>query len=101
MTDERHATAPGLLFNNLARCTLGSDEHDLIFVFSQALDRVQRIVKCRHGVLEINDVNLIACPKNVLIHLGVPEPGLVSKVRTCLQQVTHTYLRHNQTLCLG
>jgi hypothetical protein len=52
-------------------------------------------------VLEIDDVNFIASPKNVLIHLGVPETGLVSEVRTCLQQVTHAYLRHSQTLCLG
>jgi hypothetical protein len=30
-----------------------------------------------------------------LIHFGVPEPGLVSKVGACLQQVAHAYLSHN------
>ena len=54
-----------------------------------------------HGVLKIDDVDFVSRPENVLVHFGVPEPGLVSEVRTCLQQVAHTYLRHNQTLCLG
>ncbi len=52
-------------------------------------------------MLQVDNVNLVAGPKNVLVHFGVPESCLVSKVRTCLQQVTHTYLRHNSTLCLG
>jgi hypothetical protein len=46
-------------------------------------------------------MDLVTGPEDVLIHLGVPETGLVSEVRTCLQQVTHAYLRHSQTLCLG
>ena len=101
MADERHATATRVLFDDLASGALGADEHDLIFVFRQTLDRIQRVIKGGHGVLEIDDVNFVACPKNVLIHFGVPETGLVSEVRTCLQQVAHAYLRHSQTLCLG
>ena len=101
MTDERHSTTAGVLLDDFPGSALGTDKHDLILVFSQALDRVQGVVERGNGVLEVNDVNFVACPKNVFIHLGVPEACLVSEVRTCLQQVTHAYLRHSQTLCLG
>ena len=101
MADERHATTTGVLLNDLASGALGADEHHLIFVFRQTLDISQRVIEGGHGVLEVDDVDFVAGPKNVLIHLGVPETCLVSEVRTCLQQVAHAYLRHSQTLCLG
>ena len=101
MADEGHATTTGVLLNDLARGSLGADKHDLILIFRQPLHGTQRVVKRGHSVLKVDDVDLVARPENVLIHFGVPEPGLVSEVRTCLQQVAHTYLRHNQTLCLG
>jgi hypothetical protein len=90
-----------MFLNDLARRALGTDEHHLIFLLCQALDRGQGVVKSGHGVLKIDNVDFVAGPKNVLIHFGVPETGLVSEVRTCLQQVAHAYLRHSQTLCLG
>jgi hypothetical protein len=36
-------------------------------------------------VLKIDDVDLIACTKDVLIHLWIPKTGLVAKVRAGLQ----------------
>ena len=90
-----------MLFNDLARSTLGADEHHLILVLSQALHRRQRFIKRGYRVLKVDDVDFVASPEDVLIHLGIPETGLMPEVRTCLQQVTHAYLRHNQTLCLG
>ena len=90
-----------MLLDNLAGGTLGTHEHDLVFILGEPLHRIQGVIERRHSVLEIDDVNFVPCPEDVSIHLRVPETGLVSKVRTCLQQVTHTYLRHSQTLCLG
>ena len=52
-------------------------------------------------MLKVNNVDVVAGPKNVLIRLGVPKTGLVPEVRAGLQQVTHTHLRHNHSLCLG
>ena len=101
MANKGHATTPCMLLDNLAGGTLGTHEHDLVFILGEPLHRIQGVIERRHSVLEIDDVNFVPCPEDVSIHLGVPETGLVSKVRTCLQQVTHTYLRHSQTLCLG
>jgi hypothetical protein len=46
-------------------------------------------------VLEIDNVNFVTSPENVLVHFGVPETGLVSEVCACLQQIAHAYLRHD------
>ena len=101
MADKRHTATTRVLLYNLACSTLGADEHDLIFVLSQALYRCQRFIKHRYRVLKVDDMDFVASSKDVLIHLGIPETGLVPEVCTCLQQVTHAYLRHGQTLYLG
>jgi hypothetical protein len=84
MADKWHATAASLLLDNLTGSAFCSNEHYLVLLFSEALHRTQRIIKCRNGVLEINNMDLVTGPEDVLIHLGVPETGLVSEVRTCL-----------------
>ena len=98
MADERHATSRRLLFDNFTRSTLCADEHDLVFVFSQSVNKLKRIIKCGDGVLQIDDVDLVACTKDVLIHLWIPKTGLVAKVRAGLQQIAHAYLCHNSSL---
>ena len=49
-------------------------------------------------MLEVDNVDLVSRAKDVLIHLWVPETGLVAKVRAGLQQLAHAYLCHNFSL---
>ena len=84
MADKGHATTAGVLLNDFARGSLSADKHDLVLVFRQPLYGAERVVKRGHSVFKIDDVDFVARPENVLIHFGVPEPGLVSEVRTCL-----------------
>ena len=49
-------------------------------------------------MLEVNNVDLVARTKNVLIHFGVPVTCLVPKVCACLYQFAHVYLRHSLIL---
>ena len=46
-------------------------------------------------MLKIDDMNLVTSTKNVLIHFGIPEAGLVAKMDTGLQHVTHGHSSHN------
>ena len=52
-------------------------------------------------MLEVDNVDLVSRAKDVLIHLWVPETGLVAKVRAGLQQLAHAYLCHNFFSKLG
>ena len=101
MTDKGHATATGLFLDDLASSPFCADKHHLVLIFREPLYRRQGVVKRGHGVLEVDNVDFIAGPKDILVHLGVPKTGLVPEVRAGLQQVTHTHLRHNRSLCLG
>ena len=100
MADIGHAGALSLLLDDLARGTLGADKQDLVLVSCEPLDQVQRFIEGGNSVLEVDDVDLVAGTKDVLVHLGIPVTGLVAKVCACLQQVAHAYLRHNIIPCI-
>ena len=92
MADIGHARSRGLLLDNLAGGTLGAHKEDFVLVGCEAFHKFQRFIEGRYRLLEINNVNLVAGTKYVLVHLGIPVTGLVTKVRARLQQVTHAYL---------
>ena len=101
MADVGHAGALRLLLDDLAGGALGADEQDLVLVAGHGLDQRQRLVEGGHRVLEVDDVDLVAGTEDVLVHLRVPETGLVPEVRTGLQQVAHAYLGHDNYLFSG
>src|SRR6056297_1732958 len=92
VADKRHAGALGLLLDDLASGTLGAHEQDLVLAAGHALDELQCFVERRHRVLEVDDVDFVAGTEDVLVHLRIPVTGLVTEVRTGLQQVAHAYL---------
>ena len=98
VADVWHTATCGVLFNDFAGSALGANEHDLVFVLSQPTNETQSVIERRDSVLEVDDVDFVACSENVLIHLRIPETSLVAKVRAGLQQLAHAYLCHNFSL---
>src|SRR5262249_44397093 len=50
------------------------------------------------GLGEIDDVNPVAHPEQVRLHLGVPTPGVVTEMDTRFQQLTHRKGRHRHAV---
>ena len=84
MADIRHTGALCLLLDDFTRSALGANEQNLVLVASQASHHIQRFIEGGNCVLQVDDVNLIAGTKNVLIHFRIPVTGLVAKVSACL-----------------
>ena len=50
---------------------------------------VQRAVKQRNGLGQIDDVDIVADPVDERRHLGIPAMLLMSEMNTRLKQLTH------------
>ena len=97
MVDERLANAIRFFFDDLASAALGANKQNFVVGCRHLLDHVDRFVQRRQGVLEVDDVNLVARAEDEFTHLRIPVLGLVTEVSTCFQQVTHIDVRHGKT----
>src|SRR6185369_4799823 len=89
LVDERHAAAPGLLRDHLARLALGADHQDRAAPRRELADELHRVLEERLRLLEVDDVDLVAMAVDVRGHLGVPEARLVSEMDAGFQHFTH------------
>src|SRR5690554_2189755 len=89
MVDVGHAGASGFFLDDFAGSTLGANKQNLVLFLCQRLAHTHRLIQSRNSVLQVDDMNLVAGTENVLAHFRVPVTGLVTKMNTCLQQVTH------------
>ena len=80
MVDEWHTAAQGFFLDRLAGGALGADKHDFAFLRCNLAEIVNRVAAQGHGLLEIDDVNLVALAENKGSHFGIPETGLVPKM---------------------
>ena len=87
--DIRHPGAGRFFSNDLAGSALGADEQQLVLAGSQLFHEAQGVVEHRHGLFQVDDVNLVASTEDELAHLRVPVTGLVAEVRTGLQHIAH------------
>jgi hypothetical protein len=62
------------------------------------LYKLARVFKHLERFLQVDDVNAVAFPKDVLFHLRVPALGLVAKVDTRLKQLLHGDVSQNTSL---
>jgi len=65
-----------------------------------ASHEVQSIVEGGHGVLEVEDVDLVPLTEQIRCHFGAPVAGLVAEVHTGLQHLTHGNASHGIFLVL-
>ena len=84
-----------MFFDDLAGASLRTNEQNLVLFRCGALNKGQGLIQCWNSLFKVDDVNIVSGPKNEFIHLGIPIPGLMTKVRARLKQVPHRYARHN------
>jgi hypothetical protein len=89
LIDIWHGRAQRFLLDRIARRALGADEQHGTAVGYDLLDEGGRISKQRLGLLEVDDVDLVAFAENERFHLRVPEAGLMSEMDARLQHLSH------------
>src|SRR3546814_11327424 len=73
--------------DRVARAALGADEQDHAALLRDARDEVHRVAEQRHGLFEVDDVDLAAGAEDVRRHLGVPVAGLVAEMQAGFQHL--------------
>jgi hypothetical protein len=91
MVDVRHAGALRLLGDDLACLALGAHEQDGAAVLRELTHVLHRVVVHRQRLLEVDDVDLVALAEDVVGHLRIPVPRLVTEMNAGLQHLTHGY----------
>jgi len=87
-----HTATTSFFRNDFACLTLGADKKNGATVGRQATDVLDRLLVHDDGLFEVDDVDSISMAEDVGGHLGVPEPGLMSKVDTRFQHIAHGVL---------
>jgi hypothetical protein len=87
--DEILRRALGSLGDAVLRLPLGADEQDTAALGDGVADRLQCGVQQRHGLGEIDDVDVVAGAENELRHFRIPAVRLVAKVHASFKQLTH------------
>src|SRR5918995_786738 len=94
------AAALGRIGDALGGGGLGADEQHAAAVGHDLADLQQRLLQQRDGLGEIDDMDPVAHPEQVRLHLGVPTPGVVTEMDTRFQQLTHRKCRHSHAVLL-
>src|SRR5215470_2638321 len=83
----------GCLGDGVLRLALGADEQDASAIGDRVAHRLQRAVQHRHGLGEIDDVDVVAGAEDVFRHLRIPAVGLMAEMHAGFQQLAHGEVR--------
>ena len=89
-----HAAAVRLLVDGVLRLALRADEEDVLALRGDVRDEGRGLAEALQRLLEVDDVDAVALPEDVLLHLRVPALGLVAEVDARLEQLLHRDLAH-------
>src|SRR5580692_11259614 len=87
--DEVLRRALGGLGNAVLGLPLGADKQDTAALGNRIADRLKRAMHQRHGLRQIDDVDVVARTENIVGHFRIPAVRLVAKVHASLKQLTH------------
>ena len=73
---------------------LGADEQHAPAGGGDVADGAQRAVEQRHGLLQVDDVHLVAHAIQIRPHRGVPAAGVVAEVDAGFEQLAHGEVGH-------
>src|ERR1043166_2439486 len=89
MVDEILGAALGGRSERLLRLALGADEQDAAASGRGIAQCDQSLMQQRHGLREVDDVNVIAGAVDVGRHLRIPALGAMAEMGARFQQLTH------------
>ena len=90
MIDEVLRAGLGGVGDGLGRLALGADEQHAAALGDDVGHRKQRLMQERHGLGEIDDVDVVAGAVDERRHLRVPAMGLVTEMHAGLEQLAHS-----------
>ena len=80
------------------RLPFRADEQDAAALGDRVAHRLQGAVHHRHRLGEIEDVDVVAGPEDVLGHLRIPAVGLMSEMHASFQKLAHRIVRKRHCL---
>ncbi len=80
---------PSQLFHRFLRLLLAAHKQDLPAATGHLLQKFGRTMQLLHGLIEIDDINLVPLLKDKGLHLRIPALGLVPKVDPGLKELRH------------
>ena len=84
-----HPTASGFFGDGVLGLPLGADKKDSLALRGSVLHKLARVLEHLERFLQVNNVNSVAFPEDVFLHLGVPALGLVPEVDARFEQFLH------------
>src|SRR5690606_32974552 len=80
---------PCSLSDRVGCLTLRADKEHTTTSSNHVTHCNQCLMEQRNGLREVDDVDIVTIAEEELLHLRVPAVGLVTKVNTSFQQLTH------------
>src|SRR5208337_1828548 len=100
MVDVVHGAAGGFLGYGLLRLTLRAHKQHRLPLARKIGKELGRLLKELQCLLQVDDVDPVAFPVDVLLHLRVPAARLVAEVNSSLQEFLHRNIRQKLLLTL-
>src|SRR5207247_2880120 len=88
-----HLAARRLLGDGFLRLALGAHKEDGLAFLGEIADKLGGFFEELEGLLEVDNVNAVAFPVYVFLHLGIPTARLVAEMNPSLQKFLHTDVR--------
>src|SRR6185312_10387441 len=85
--------ALGRIGDGVLRLALGANEQDASAFGDGVAHRLQRLMQHRHGLREIDDVDVVARAEDERSHLRIPAMGLMAEMGASFQELTHRKVR--------
>src|SRR5207247_9389801 len=92
-----HLAALRVRADDVAGLALRADKEKRAAVGGELARELERLLVHRQGLLEVDDVNLVAVAEDERRHLRIPVPGLMSEMDPGFQHLTHRH-RHSTLL---
>src|SRR5947207_2097382 len=85
-----HSAALRFFSDGVLRLPLGAYEEDCFAGGGDVLYEFRRLFEHLEGLLQVNNVDTVALPEDVLLHPRVPTFRLMPEVNTCFEQLLHS-----------
>ncbi len=85
----------------LLRLALGADEKHAAAFRHRVRHGFERLVQQRHGLGEVDDVDIVADPENIGGHFRVPAVRLVAEMGAGFKQAAHGEIRKRHVFFSG